>query len=255
MLQGSNVSPRQSKWFHVPKPVNRPRLRLFCFPYAGGSASIYHQWPSYLPDDIEMCALQLPGRGARIAEEPFVRIEPLMEALEEIIVPFMDTDFAFFGHSLGAIVAYELNCWLEDKGYKLPKRLFVAGRSAPQIVEEEEAIHALPSVEFWRKVEELEGTPEEVLNHPELKELVEPILRSDFELFETWRYKARESLKTPISAMGGLKEFGGKRNNIESWKEQTASEFKLHMFPGDHFFIHDNEQDICGVIGRTLYKS
>src|SRR3954463_501070 len=107
---------RGSPWFHVPRPVARPRLRLVCLPYAGGSASIYHGWASELDDDVELVAVQLPGRGPRLREAPFTQMEALLGALVEAMAPLDDAPFALFGHSMGALVGFELARWLRAQG-------------------------------------------------------------------------------------------------------------------------------------------
>lgn len=213
---------------------------MFCFPYAGGGASIYRGWASLLPGDLEVCPVQLPGRESRLRDQPFTRPEPMIQAVADVLLPYMDMPFVFFGHSMGAMIGFELSRELRRRGKTLPLHLFVSGRRAPHLPAREEPIHDLPEEEFLQKLRELNGTPEEVLQHAELMKLLGPILRADFAVNETYAYTEDEPLEPGISAFGGLGDEDITRDDVAAWKEHTKGRFRIRMLPGDHFFINAN---------------
>ena len=246
--------PVQNPWFRAIKPVARPSLRLFCFPYAGGSGSIYQGWPAGLPTDVEVWTAQLPGRGPRLQTPAQTRLGPLLEDLSAAITPWLDdAPFAFFGHSLGALVAFELTRRLRRIGAPQPVRLCVSGRRAPHLPEPAPPIHGLPDAAFIERVRRLNGTSNEVLENKELMALVLPSLRADFELAETWSFLEEEPLSCALTVCAGLAEFGLWRDDIESWAYQTEGQCDVHFFPGDHFFIHSAATKLVATIGQTLH--
>ncbi|MBC6472534.1 MAG: thioesterase [Hormoscilla sp. GM102CHS1] len=140
--------PSKNPWIKYLKPNPKAQRRLFCFPYAGGSAGVFRSWPDSLPPTVEVCAVELPGRGTRIKDAPFTRMEPLVEAIALALLPELDKPFAFFGHSMGALVSFELARLLRKRGDRQLSHLSISGRSAPQIPDPEPPIHALPEAEF-----------------------------------------------------------------------------------------------------------
>jgi medium-chain acyl-[acyl-carrier-protein] hydrolase len=244
-----------STWFTNLRPNREARLRLFCFPYAGGASTIFRQWPQRLPANVQVSAAQLPGRGPRTREAPFKSLPALVEQITLAIEPHLDRPFAFFGYSLGAIVAFELARRLRQQGGLEPLRLFVAACRAPQIPETHEPTYNLPEPELLDRLRRLNGTPKEVLEHPELIQLMLPLLRADFEMVETYAYAAAPPLRSPISAFGGLHDQEVKREHLEAWRDQTTGDFNIRMFEGDHFFIHQAEPLLLDVIARELIQS
>ena len=239
-------------WLVFSKPRPQARLRLFCFPYAGGGASIFRGWPESLPASVEVCPVQLPGRERRLRERAFTRMTPLVQEIAKAMTPHLDKPFAFFGHSMGATVSFELARYLRrDYGLE-PEHLFVSGRRAPQIPDTDPPTYHLPEEEFVEDLRQLNGTPTEVLEHTELLGLLLPLLRADFELIQTYRYIAEPPLDCPISAFGGLQDDEEGRNLLEGWKEQTTAPFALHMFPGDHFFLHSSQGMLLQTLSREL---
>lgn len=235
-----------------PKPVAHPRLRLFCFPYAGGSAAIYHQWPTCTPADTEVLAVQYPGRATRLREAPITDLDLLLDDIEVTIVPLLDRPFAFFGHSMGATVAYELARRLQAKQKPLPAHLFLSGRSAPHFPAAKSTLHTLPDQDFLASVRAMNGTPAELLEHSELMEMMLPVIRADFQLLETWQHEAAAPLDLPISVFGGLADDGVPLENLDAWAAYTTGKMKRHMFPGDHFFLHQQYPAILNIINRAL---
>ena len=225
-------------WVIRPRPNPRARLRLFCFPYAGGAASIFYAWLEHVPPAIELCLIQLPGRENRLTETLFTSMKRLLDALVPAFRPYVDRPFAFFGHSMGATIGFELTRRLRSRGVAQPIHLFVSGSRAPQVSSREfPRLHHLPDEEFVKVIRGFDGTPEEVFENAELKELFLPILRADIALHETHAYTADELLACPISAFGGLQDKGVSRDDLVAWREQTRGSFRLRMLPGNHFFL------------------
>lgn len=241
-------------WLVCPKPNPRASLRLFCFPYAGGTASIYHQWQSSLPPSVEVCPVQFPGRGKRMGETPFTDVFPLVEATAIALQPFLDKPFAFFGHSMGGLISFELARHLRRERAPMPAHLFVSGRRAPQFPSGDAPTHDLPEAEFVEAVQKLEGTPAEVLQHPELRHLMLPLLRADFSVCETYRYTDEPPLDCPISVFGGLQDRDVQRQHLEPWGEQTTRPATIRMLPGDHFFINAQQPLLLRVLAQQLHQ-
>ncbi|HWP41860.1 MAG TPA: thioesterase II family protein [Blastocatellia bacterium] len=239
-------------WITYPKLNPEAVLRLFCFPYAGGGSAIFRSWINSLPDTVEVGLVQLPGREHRISEPPFTQVGPLVEALSIALRPHLDKEFAFFGHSMGAIVSFELARWLRSSQSICPARLFVSGRAAPQVPDGSPPTYNLPEADLLIEVRRLNGTPREVLENRELMRLVLPILRADFELVQTYRYSAGPPLDCSITAFGGLQDKEISREDLEAWREQTNDSFSLHMLPGDHFFINTERQMLLDQLSKEL---
>jgi medium-chain acyl-[acyl-carrier-protein] hydrolase len=236
------------------RPNPQARLRLFCFPYAGGAASIFYTWPDDLPKDVEVCPIQLPGRQDRIRETPFTHVTPLVQAIAPAIRPYLDKPYAFFGHSLGTLISFELARLLAAQNDPGPVRLLVSGHRAPQAPDPNPPIHHLPDAEFIEELERLNGTPEMVLENPELLQLFLPLLRADFTAAETYTYTAGAPLDCHISAFGGLQDDKVSRDGLAAWQEQTRRTFTLRMFPGDHFFLHSARALLLQALSRDLLQ-
>jgi medium-chain acyl-[acyl-carrier-protein] hydrolase len=239
-------------WIAFRKPNPRARLRLFCLPYAGIGASIFRTWSDGLPADVEVCPVQYPGRGTRLMETPFTQLSPLVQALAQALVPLLDKPFALFGHSLGALVGFELARELRRQSGVQPVRLFASADRAPQIPRQDRPIHALPEGEFLAELRRLNGTPGKVLEHDELMRIMLPILRADFAVYETYAYSVEPPLDCFISGFGGLQDRKVSRRDLEAWRDQTSASFSLRMFPGDHFFLNTNQPLLLQVISHDL---
>jgi medium-chain acyl-[acyl-carrier-protein] hydrolase len=239
-------------WIAGRKPNPQARLRLFCFPYAGGAASVFRTWPDGLPTDVEVCPIQFPGRGTRLMEPPFSQLSLLVETLAEALRPLLDKPFALFGHSLGSLVSFELARQLRAKHQARPVRLFVSAGPAPQIPHRGLPIHDLPEREFAAELLRLNGTPSELLNHQEFMEVVLPSLRADFALYESYRYSPGPPLNCPISTFGGLSDQKVSHNDLEAWRDQTTVSFSIRMFPGDHFFLKTTQALLLRALSQEL---
>jgi medium-chain acyl-[acyl-carrier-protein] hydrolase len=239
-------------WFQYSRAGEPIELNMFCFPYAGGSALVFKKWADLLPSTVQVISVELPGRGARLREPVLVSLPSLIDKLEEVILPLLDKPFVFFGHSMGAMIAFELTRTLRRKCGREPRALFVAGRRAPHIPNNEPISYNLPHDEFIEELIKLDGTPKEVIEHAELMELMIPLLRADFQLIQTYEYLADTPLRCPISVYGGLQDHRVTREMLLAWKEQTGAGFALHMLPGDHFFIRSSSMQLLGLLAREL---
>ena len=241
-------------WFPSVRTDPRVQLRLFCFPYAGGGTNIYRSWPAKLPPQVDVCPAQLPGRGHRIREPSYTSVPALTKALAEGIRPFLHQPFAFFGHSMGAILAFELARELRRTKNAQPIHVFASGRIAPQIRRVKDRTYDLPEAQFIEKVREINGTPKEVLDHPELMEMMIPLLRADFEVVETYTYEPEAPLDCPITALGGLQDLEIPRECLEAWREQTTAGFSIRILQGDHFFVNTAQTFIYRILTDEIYK-
>jgi medium-chain acyl-[acyl-carrier-protein] hydrolase len=220
------------------RPRSQAPLRLFCFPYAGAGASIYRAWSNELSAEIEVVPVQLPGRETRIRETPFTDITPMVEMLVDSLADQLRTPFAFFGHSMGALISFELAQKLRSQGAPTPDYLFVSGRRAPPLRSEAFPLHTLPDHELVERLRKLNGTPEEFFSHPELLKLWLPVIRADFAVCENYVYREAAPLDCPTTTFGGLGDVNVGRDALEAWRNHTSAAFKLRMLPGDHFFLH-----------------
>jgi medium-chain acyl-[acyl-carrier-protein] hydrolase len=240
-------------WLPRTRRTQRARLRLFCFPYAGGGTAVYHGWRAALEGvGIDVCPVQLPGRGSRLHEAPHRRIGSAVEELVAGIGPYLDLPVAFFGHSMGALIAYELARALRRRLSVEPCHLFVSGRRAPHVAHAPVPIEQLDERALIDEVERLEGTPPEVLRNHELLQLVLPTLRADFALCETYAHAPGLPLRCPLTAFGGLDDPQAARDDVEAWREHTAARFTLRMLPGGHFFINHSAETLIGIVAREL---
>lgn len=239
-------------WFHVPRPVERPRARLFCFPHAGGSATTFHRWPPQLGEDIEVLGAQLPGRGARLREQPYRRMAQLIPALVEAIQPRLDVPYAVFGHSLGAAVAFEVVRALRRAGSPLPASLVVSARPAPQLPRAQPPIHSLPQAAFLRALEQRYGIADPLLRDPEMAALLYPPLQADMEILETWTCAAEAPLPVPLVACAGKRDPTTTPEALEGWRAQTSERFALHSVDGDHFYPQSNPAPLLALVREAL---
>jgi surfactin synthase thioesterase subunit len=230
-------------------------MRLFCVPYAGGAANIYRRWTESLGAIVEVWAIELPGRGSRLRERPFTTLPDLVQNLGPAFRPYQDKPFAFFGHSMGAIISFELARYLRRERLRNPLHLFVSGCRALQLPDSRPPTYDLPEAEFMEELRRLNGTPGDVLDHPEMMEFILPLLRADFALTQTYEYTHEPPLDCPITAFGGFQDEEINRASVEAWQAQTTSVFSSYLLPGDHFFLDSSRTALLEVLARELGRT
>lgn len=238
-------------WFPLLRRRSESSLRIFCFPFAGGSASTYRPWQAELPGDLEIWAAQPPGRETRWKEPAFTSAKDYLDAAFEAVSPEVGSRFALFGHSLGGIVAFELARRLERSG-RPPQHVFVSGRQAPTATQRKAPISGLPDEEFLREVQKLEGLPSEVLANRELMELVLPTLRSDFQVFDSFRFEPGPPLSAPVSVLGGEQDPDFPPEDLQPWSLESRQFRGVRLFPGGHFFIHAQRSAVLAHLTQEL---
>jgi medium-chain acyl-[acyl-carrier-protein] hydrolase len=241
-------------WFLQKPKREQVELRMFCFPYAGGSAVLFNKWEKSLPPAVQPIPVELPGRGSRLQQAPHVSLPALLEELEAAILPLLEKPFVFFGHSMGAIIAFELARSLRNNHGLQARAIFVSGRRAPQVPKSEPDTYRLPQDEFIAELIKLEGTPKEVAGNSELMEFMIPLLRADFQLVQTYEYQPGAPLERPIAVFGGLQDHYVPQEKLLPWKDQTTSRCSLHMLPGDHFFLRSSQTQLLRLLTRELYE-
>jgi len=234
------------------------KIKVFCFPYAGGAASIYSKWKTSLHHaDIEWVPVELAGRGKRIREPLYTGLPEAVEDLYEIISHQLnDQPYALFGHSLGGLLIYELAREIDKRDGRRPLHLFFSGRGAPSVSREKINYHLMGEDEFRKEVLDLGGTPREIFDHPELIELFLPLLRNDFKLAETdLTGQEATSFDCDITVFLGKEDAEITPEQAEGWKRHTKGVCTFHYFNGGHFFIHGETFRITRMISNTLGKT
>jgi medium-chain acyl-[acyl-carrier-protein] hydrolase len=233
-----------SPWFVVGSPRPDPVARLFCFPYAGGSAQIFQDWHHYLPYEVEVVGVQYPGRGARVAERAITSCDQMIETLLVEFEPWLDVPYMFFGHSNGALVSFELARALQDSGSYLHIHQFISAKRAIHLDPRRKQLHDLPRDAFLREVERLGGTPAELLADPEFMEILLPILRADFSLSETYVRRDASPLKVDATILYGSRDVDIPEYDALRWAELVRGNIDHRSFDGGHFFINTHKRQV-----------
>jgi medium-chain acyl-[acyl-carrier-protein] hydrolase len=255
----STNAEKTQRWLRCFRPRPEARLRLFCFPYAGRGASLFRTWGDHLPDGIEVVAVQPPGREDRFRDRPFRRLSPLVEAAAGAIESWCDRPFAYFGHSMGALTAFELARLRRRNGQSMPEWLFVSGRRAPHLRDPERPIPDLPDEEFARELQRrYQGIPAVIAEDPKLRAFFLPMVKADLEVVNTYGCEPHPPLDVPISVFGGTDDAIGPEE-LHAWQLHTTGRCRVRMLPGDHFFINTRAEgilrkvveDLRGVVGNV----
>ncbi|MEU7176843.1 thioesterase II family protein [Streptomyces celluloflavus] len=240
------------KWLTGPDAGRDAGARLFCLPYAGGGAAAYRDWPGLFPGGIQVCPVELPGRGRRLVETPYSRLRPLVAALADALRPAMDRPYALFGHSMGALVAYELTRALRDRGLPQPSHLIVSGAAAPGTRRARPVMHNATDDEMRDELRVLNGTPGELLENAELMELMLPTLRADFSVLETYVYREAPPLDVPLTVLGGTADPSVEISALQGWRDRTTAGSRLRLIAGDHFFLHSAAAEVIAAVRDAL---
>jgi medium-chain acyl-[acyl-carrier-protein] hydrolase len=242
-------------WLPYRKARPKARLRLFCFPHAGAGASSFRGWAEALPRDIEVCALQYPGHETRFNDPLFSSVEELAGAIVEAINSELTGPFAFFGHSMGALVAYESARILRSRGGPQPRRVLVSGRGAPHLPLPMAPAHNLPEPELMAALRRYSNRADELLAHPDLLSVFLPILRADLAAAETYRPDSFDPLLMPLTCLGGLGDIDVPWYRLSAWASHTLGALRVWMFPGGHFYLHPPTQPLMDSITSELNSS
>jgi medium-chain acyl-[acyl-carrier-protein] hydrolase len=229
-------------------PNRAGKQRLFCLPGAGGSAASFRGWSARLKPEIDVIGVQLPGRGHLVAEPPYRGLGPLVRDLAVSMSRLLDKPFMLFGHSMGALLGFELARRLRRAYAVAPVALFAAACPAPQLPRRQRPLHALPSSQLWAEIRRLGGTPEPVLESKDLMAMVEPALRADLAICETYTYVDDRPLDCPVIALAGNNDDGVSAAELQAWSEQTSSTFRVAMLAGGHFFANGELSTVLDVI-------
>ncbi|AXI80095.1 thioesterase II family protein [Peterkaempfera bronchialis] len=248
---GPAARPRQGwgvSWRSAPDAA----LRLFCLPHTGGGATTYRSWAAQLGPDVEVVSVRLPGRETRFRERPYARLDELVPALIEGLEPWMDRPHAWFGHSMGALLAYEACQALRRYGLPQPVRMLVAGRRAPHLPTRERPVHDAPAAELVAHLQELNGTPREVLDNAGLLSALLPTLRADFAVSETYGWRPEPPLDCPVSVFGGTADPVANAEELYAWQHHTTAGCTVRMFEGSHFFLHEDPAPVVSAVAADL---
>ncbi|MFV8755933.1 thioesterase II family protein [Nannocystaceae bacterium ST9] len=234
--------------------IGEDQLPLLCFPHAGGGGVEYRHWARSLPGRVAVWPVALPGREARLGEPAIRRVGVLIDAMVEALADHLDRPYALFGHSMGAVLAFEFARGMRRIGAREPVLLAVSGRRAPTLAESGERVvlHDRPDEDLLDHLRRLAGTPTEVLAEPALQRLILPTLRADFEMLETWAYVPELPLDCPIHAFAGREDPVAPTREVARWRELTLAEFELCELPGDHFFLRPQAAALLARLADAL---
>lgn len=243
----------RNAWVVPLRPTEAARIPIFCFPYAGVGASAYRSWPGGLPSTVDVMAVQPPGREGRWAEPPFRSVDTLVAAAAHALLAHLTRPFVFFGHSLGALICFEVARYLRRHTNLQPLHLFVSGHRAPQLPNRYPAIRALPDRDFIERIRDAyDGIPRAVLDSQELLNLLLPCLRADFTAYETYQFREEAPLGCSMTAFGGIGDVRVTERDVRAWRAQTQGRFRFQMFDGGHFFVHDRHDEVLNSIVQEL---
>jgi surfactin synthase thioesterase subunit len=245
-------APAPQPWLRTLSREPWPELRLVCLPHAGGSAAAYAAFPAGLPRGVEVVGVELPGRGTRHDEPPLRSLDAVVMGVAGALAELPARRWAVLGHSLGAIVAFELVRRLRRDGGPAPELLIVAAREGPHLPLARDPVHELPDEGFLTALDHLGGTPPEVLDEPELMAAAMPALRADFAISDTYEHVEGEPLGVPILALGGRDDPDVEPARLEAWEEHTTAGFSSTVLPGGHFFVRQCEPVVLQILAREL---
>lgn len=243
-----------SPWLigHGVKDAEHVRMRLFCFHYAGATASIFRSWQEAFPEGVEVFAVQLPGREYRLGEPLLTDSKQIATELADALLPLLDRPFVFFGHSMGVLIGFDVIQILRSRGLRQPELLIASGRNAPQFRWRDAGLQMLPDDEFIAAVRDYNGTPEALLAEESLRELWLPRLRADLTVSAMYEYADQRPLECPVVVMFGTDDGLVSEAGLEGWLSQTTGDVRFFQYPGDHFFLHSAEQLVLAKVRAEL---
>lgn len=227
-------------------------MRLFCLPYAGGSAALYRGWQQRVQPHVRVSSVQLPGRAHRALERPHDDLAGLLDSLYVALALRLHEPYSLFGHSLGALIWFEFVRYLRRRGMPLPAHLFVSACRAPHLPSSRAPIHQLPDQRFIEALGRYGGTPRAALDSTELMTILLPGLKADFRIVDTYQHRLEDPLEVPITAIGGREDVIVSRAEITGWRHHSRAQFSYFELPGGHFFIEDATEPVTNLVSRQL---
>ncbi|MDQ3280872.1 MAG: alpha/beta fold hydrolase [Acidobacteriota bacterium] len=240
-------------WLNV--PIERPdaSARLLCIPYAGGGASAYRGWARFVPPEVELCAVQPPGRENRFTEPPLRTIREIADGIADALAcEADDRPLIVFGHSMGALVAFELARVLRARGAAMPLLLILSGHVAPHLAPHRPPIYDLPEREFLARIRIMEGTPAAVFEQRELLDFYLPVLRADFTACDTYVCAPEPPLAMPFLVLAGDADATMPVEDVAAWSGHTTAEYALRVIPGGHFFPQTARDAVLREIASAI---
>ncbi|GKQ41829.1 thioesterase II family protein [Streptomyces sp. A012304] len=244
---------RPDQWIRAfgPAPDPPAAIRLLCFPHAGGSASFYHPLRLAVGDAAEVLGVQYPGRQERRAEPAPTAIDALVDGVRTELKEWTDRPLVFFGHSMGAIVAYEVARRLEQESDTAPLGLIASGRRAPGVLVEEN-VHRRDDAGLLAEVSALSGTASSLLGDAEIRDMILPALRADYTAIETYRHRPGAELACPVTVIVGDADPRVDLDQARAWARHTTAAFDLKVFPGGHFYLGDQWRAVGEAVRACL---
>ena len=243
----------KKKWI-VRSGKSKANLRLYCFSYAGGNAYNFVSWDDSLHAIAEVCAIQLPGRSTRLDEQPINEIGELIPKLAEVVQDNSKKPFAFFGHSLGALIAYELAVYCARRRLEMPRTLFVSGCAAPHLIPKSSGAVELSDDALLEELRSYAGTPPEILENKELMNIALPSIRADFEMRDKYRYVSSSKLDIPFIILAGSGDGESPENDARGWFEHSSRGSRIEWFDGGHFFINSHRDEVLAYVRNCLQE-
>lgn len=243
-----------SKWFAKYRYSKNARLRIFCFPYAGGSASVFNGWQDYFDNHIDLFAIQAPGRETRFNEEPIKDVVDIVNTLLEEMLPFCNVPYIFIGHSNGALTAFELARKLQTFNNFNLEHIFLSAKRAPHLLPIKPPVHNLPYEEFIKELKSFSTIPHEVINDQEMMEVFMPMLRADFGLGERHLFNHRHKLRANATLFWGSKDKDVPEEDVLAWSDHIIGNVNGIVFNGGHFFIHNEKEKFIKEINILAEK-
>ncbi|MBK3497212.1 thioesterase [Viridibacillus sp. YIM B01967] len=232
--------------------------KMFCIPYAGGSANTYYQWKRYITDHIELVPVELAGRGSRIRDPFYPDVDAAVEDIYQTVFRQLNDNepYYLFGHSMGSILVYELCRKIQATGKRQPEHIFFSGRDAPSNHKVTEIVHHLPDQEFIKKVKLYGGMDERILENSALLDLFLPIMKADFKIIENYGYLSiKELIKSDISILIGKEDAFLTEEKVKMWAEETSKNCEIYAFEGGHFFLFEHPEKVAACINDIIHSN
>lgn len=240
-------------WLQRITDTSDATLRFVCFPHAGGTAAAFRLWRTGLPSWTQVLAIRYPGRGGRMAEPPVDRIPVIAQCVGQALSGLPQMPTAFFGHSMGGLVAFETACQLAAAGQELPVHMFVSGHAPPHLPVSRPPISLLPDADFIRELDRrYAAVPAELMQYPDVLALLLPALRADIAAVEANRHSPATVLACPITVFGGSDDRTATRGQLEAWRDLTSQGFELRLFEGGHFYVNAQREAVLAEISACL---